>query len=103
MIMTFMQRWTQRTVATVALAAAPVALLSQSCLDPTQVTVVVTTNDCNDGIGSTALYISHDPGTANGLVQAKSPNAETATCAGGKIGTLVVTHGTESGAIVVTA
>jgi hypothetical protein len=75
-------------------------LLSASCQDPTQLTLVVTAEpQC--AISSTALYVGSGSDEAYAKSQSGSPEALTSHCVGGDIGTLVVTPGQMTGAVVV--
>ena len=84
------------------LAAVPVALLASSCQDPTQLTLVISAEpQC--AITATAVYVGADPDAAHAKSQTGSPEALTSHCVAGDVGTLVVTPGQTSGAVVVVA
>jgi hypothetical protein len=73
-----------------------------SCQDPTQLTLVLSTNArCHDELRSTAIYVGGSLESVNDKVQTSSPVAQTDTCNSGSIGTLVVTPGDSHGAVVV--
>ena len=89
------------------LPAALVALaLSASCQQPTELTLVLSTNaKCGTQLTSTAIYVGSSSEATNGRLQTKapSPDALTKNCVNGDIGTLVLTPGAMHGAVVVVA
>ena len=78
--------------------------LAASCQAPTELTLAISTDArCGTEIKTTAIYVAQAPSNANDSVQARSPIAQTDTCASGTIGTLVVTPGGDDGAVVIIA
>jgi hypothetical protein len=92
-----------RTIAGGAWVAGALVIIASSCRDPTEVTLDITTNDLCGSITGTAIYVSSDADAVDKHVMSHSPDAFTHTCDGTTIGTLVVTPGVSSGAIVVVA
>jgi hypothetical protein len=92
-----------RALASLAWTTAVLVVIGVSCRDPTEVTLVVTTQDLCGKISATAIYVAKDTDSANVRVQSKSPEALTHACDGTNIGSLVLTPGSEGGAVVVIA
>jgi hypothetical protein len=81
-------------------------VLSASCQEPTELTLVLSTNaQCGTQLTSTAIYVGSSPDVTNGRLKTSSPSPDafTKTCNAGDIGTLVVTPGAMHGAVVVAA
>jgi hypothetical protein len=97
-----MRSGVQAIVGCTAVAAALIVVAS-SCREPTEVTLEITTQDLCGKITGTAIYVSTDPQAVDKQVMSHSPEAFTRDCTGTNIGTLVLTPGTSSGAIVVVA
>jgi hypothetical protein len=97
-----MRRTHVRSAVATILAALPLAAATASCQDPTQVTLVLS-SDPQCAISGTAIYVGATSDEAIARVQTGSPEALTTHCDHGDVGTLVVTPGQMSGAVVVVA
>jgi hypothetical protein len=100
--MRHVRRWVGLT-----LTGASALAIAPSCRAPTEMIVhVTTTSACGSDVnqvGATAIYVGGDAATAEAHMQSHSPDAQTTSCVGGEIGTLVVTPHGSSGAVVVVA
>ncbi len=100
--MTSRRPFRPRNVLLLAVGGVMLVALTSSCQDPTQFTLVISTNaKCHDELKATAIYVGGSLGAVNDKVQTSSPVANTDNCVSGNVGTLVVTPGNSDGAVVV--
>ncbi len=96
------RRFRPRNALLLAVAGVVLLALTSSCQDPTQFTLVISTNaKCHDELKATAIYVGGSLDAVDKKVQTSFPVANTDNCVSGNIGTLVVTPGNAEGAVVV--